>query len=152
MGASQLFCVPRGSWAASVSILQSRRPRVLVGATAATGVLSRAPPTGRRPALPAGPGLSAGPTCHWNLRGQPGPAGLGEPGTSGASPGRPAWGAWNLRGQPRQAGLGGLEPQRPAPAGGLGPFMWSAPNLVFHQNSQGLVSCLSDNWWFLSKR
>lgn len=41
---------------------------------------------------------------------------------------------------------------RRALAGEFGPFMWSAPNLVFHRNGQGLVSCLSDNWWFLSKR
>lgn len=40
-------------------------------------------------------------------------------------------------------------------ASGLGPFMWSHPlstagrNLVFHQNSQVLVFCLRDNWWFL---
>ena len=45
-----------------------------------------------------------------------------------------------------------LEPQSRAPAGGFGPFMWSALDLVFYQNGQGLVSCLSDNWWFLSKR
>lgn len=40
-------------------------------------------------------------------------------------------------------------------ASGLGPFMWShllstaGRNLVFHQNSQVLVFCLRDNWWFL---
>ena len=47
VGASWAICVPPGSWAASVSVLQPRRPRVLMGATAATEVLSQALPTGR---------------------------------------------------------------------------------------------------------
>lgn len=77
VGASWAICVPPGSWAASVSVLQPRRPRVLMGATVATEVLSQALPTGRPPAPAAGRGLSAGPTCRWKLRAKPWQASLG---------------------------------------------------------------------------
>lgn len=77
VGASWAICVPPGSWATSVSVLQPHRPRVLMGATAATEFLSRAPPTGRPLALAAGWGLSAGLTCRWNLRAEPRQVGLG---------------------------------------------------------------------------
>lgn len=81
---------------------------------------------------------------QWPLRSSPGPAHLPAP-----SPG-----SWRGSG-PRAPYVAGSSAE--ASASGFGAFMWSGPlrtagwKLVFHQNSQGLVSCLTHNWWFFLK-
>ena len=81
---------------------------------------------------------------QWPPRSSPGPAHLPAP-----SPG-----SWRGSG-PRAPYVAGSSAE--ASASGFGAFMWSGPlrtagwKLVFHQNSQGLVSCLTHNWWFFLK-